>query len=96
MSRPSSTFPHELGISTHVGLTRGVGVPGLGHSSFAESEMRYREQRYLADADRRRQRRRRASRPNRQGLLSRWTMWLPRLGVHRSSAVSLSSSGCGN
>ena len=96
MSKQSSTFPQELGISTHVGLTRGVGLPGLTSNSFADAEIRYREQRFLDEAGRRRRLGRRSPRVNRQGLLSRWTMWLPRLGVHRSSAASLSSSGCGS
>jgi hypothetical protein len=96
MSKQSSTFPHELGISTHVGLTRGVGLPSRALNGFADAEIHHREQRFLAEANRRRQLKSCAPRPNRQGLLSRWTMWLPRLGVHRSSAAPLSSSGCGS
>jgi hypothetical protein len=109
MTSRTSTFPSDLGISTRVGLTRGVGLPGPRMESFAQAEMRYRQQRLLDEATGRHQLRERhhrhdqqrsaragRSRRNSRGLVTRWTTWLPSIPLHRSSAAPQSSSACGN
>jgi hypothetical protein len=100
MTYQPSTFPTELGISSRVGLTRGVGGVGPGLGSFAEAEMRYREDRMLRELARhRREEQARSARPGRFGRegMSRWTTWLPSVPlVHRSSPAQPSSSACGN
>ena len=56
MSGSIRTFTQDLGISSGVGLTRGVGRPGAHLTGFAEAEMHYRTQRLLTEADGRRDR----------------------------------------
>ena len=103
MSNLPSTFPTDLGISSRVGLTRGVGRYESGLGSFAEAEMHYRQHRILRDLAARRQVSRsrsvRSARSERFGheVLSRWTTWLPSVPLlHRSSPAQPSSSACGN
>jgi hypothetical protein len=102
MNDTINSFPHDLGISTRIGLTRGVGQP-LG--SFAESEIRYREDRAVAKAEHRAQlnqaraesRSRNAAKKSggtRRELMSRWTTWFQSAQERRSSAGSQSSTGC--
>lgn len=98
MIHQSSTFPTELGISTRVGLTRGVGLTGSGPGSFAEAEMRYRQERAIADV----MRHRTADRARAQhlagfghGVMSKWTTWLHSVPqVRRSSPEQPNSSAC--
>ena len=103
MSHQAASFPLELGIATRVGLTQGVGAPGL--LTFGEAEMRYRENRMIADARRRRavrrENRRRKNRAatgaSRREGMSRWTTWLPSVPLlHRSSPAPTSSTACGS
>src|SRR5258706_258715 len=95
MLNTTSTFPSDLGISTRIGLTRGVGRPMGAVMSFAEAETRYREERLIADARRRQARElRRAARrerPARTRILTgvtRWASW------HSSDARRRSSAAC--
>jgi hypothetical protein len=52
-----STFPSDLGISTRVGLTRGVGMPDGHLSGFVGAEADYRQQVRIAQAQQRAARR---------------------------------------
>ncbi len=45
-------FRQDLGASTAAGFTRGVSLPYQRLEGFAESEMRYRQGRMLAEATR--------------------------------------------
>ena len=107
MTYQPSTFPADLGIASRVGLTRGVGTLGSSLGSFADAEMRYRQDRLLREASFRRRNERkihRSSRTNQNGsqrfgreVMSRWTTWLPSVPLlHRSSPAQPSSSGCAN
>jgi hypothetical protein len=98
MSNRTSAYSTDLGVATRAGLTRGG--TSLGLASFAEVEMRYREERLIAEASRSRQARAghtdRAGRFGRE-VMSRWTTWLPSVPLlHRSSPARASSSACGN
>ncbi len=99
MTVRSSTYLHDPSVDAGFGLGPGAGLPGIRVETFAEAEMRYREQRWLAEARRsEQQNRHRNSRrnQNRRGLVSRWTTWLPSALVHRSSVEPQSSNVCGS
>ena len=99
MMQPS-TFPTDLGIATRVGLTRGAGQFPAGTGSFAEAEMRYRQDRLIADLIRHRN----ADQAEAghvagagHGVMSKWTTWLQSVPLlHRSSAAQPNSSACTN
>ena len=90
----TSTFPSDLGISTRVGLTRGVGRIGAV-SSFPEEQARYCEERLMAERDRRaaRRSRTRTRRPVEAGVPRQRTStegtshWLPRWALRSGHAA---------
>jgi hypothetical protein len=103
MSKNTSTFPSELSAGTRIGLASGAGLPSPRLESLAEAEIRFRQERLLADAARSRRARRERTeqrqaapvRRSRRELMTRWTSWLPFVPLHHSSVGPQSSSTCG-
>ncbi|MBT0769284.1 hypothetical protein KIH74_10155 [Kineosporia sp. J2-2] len=99
MSETWSSFPHDLSASTAAGLTHGVALPYQRLDSFAQVEMRHREQEHLAAAVSRRARqisREEKGQAEHGGLVTRWTTWLSSVLLRRSSRESNNSSVCAN
>jgi hypothetical protein len=107
MNSVTSTFPTDLGISSRVGLTRGIGQLTAPGQDFAQAQIRYREHQAHSSARRRAQVRAAKSarrelagsgKPvgNARELMSRWTTWFQSAQVRPSSAGSQSSGACRN
>ena len=95
-------YRQDLGASTAAGLTHGVSLPYQRLEGFAESEMRYRQGRMLAEATRPQPglgpegRHWEKSGVATTGRVTRWTTWLSSVLPRRSLHGSGNSGACAN